>query len=32
MINLINKIKSKIYKFLIEKGIMKSPNWIFGGK
>jgi len=25
-------LKEKIYRFLFSKGIIKSPNWIFGGK
>lgn len=24
-------VKQKIYNFLYAKGIIKSPNWIFGG-
>ena len=24
-------VKQKIYNFLCSKGIIKSPNWIFGG-
>jgi hypothetical protein len=24
-------LKQKIYNFLFAKGIIKSPNWIFGG-
>jgi hypothetical protein len=24
-------IKTKFYNFLFAKGIIKSPNWIFGG-
>lgn len=31
--NIINfNIKQKFYNFLFSKGIIKSPNWIFGGK
>ena len=25
-------VKQKIYNFLFAKGIIKSPNWIFGGR
>ena len=25
-------LKQNIYNFLYAKGIIKSPNWIFGGK
>ena len=25
-------VKQKIYNFLYAKEIIKSPNWIFGGK
>ena len=25
-------LKQKIYNFLYAEGIIKSPNWIFGGK
>jgi len=25
-------LKEKVYDFLYAKGIIKSPNWIFGGK
>ena len=30
--NLKLTLKQKIYNFLFEKSIIKSSNWIFGGK